>query len=601
MMRTLPLLAGLLIFVSPAAAQESPLAQIPAKAPLVIGVRGVKRAMDRLVAMVKSAVPNHAKAFQTLVDDLLKKGLGGARQLQGLKDDGPIFLVLATLPKVDKLAQLNQASLGLIARVTDYKVFRDGLLTADERKSLAEDKTNGWEAAAFGSGQVFFIPRKDYAVVCWNREAAAAFAKKSQDQGLETTLAKPVARKLLDSDLGIYIDLAAVRKEYEPLVNAGKQAFQGLLDQGGEESDKLDKGLTEMIKGISGALLQLVDDSTYLFVACDFRPQGLAFHVSAGLADGSKTNEILKTLKPAPLAGLGALPAGFATYTAADFGPEPRKAFHPLVKNLLGAAGERGDQTSEKAVEDALVDLLDAGPRELYSGARIGAGRGGLQVWRYAEPAAGLTAQLRMFRALKEGAAYQLVPLKSKPVVKADAQPYRAGKLHRALLKWDVEKLADGLLGSEEKTALLKKLSGDGTTVWFGTVGQQTVQVSAKDWKAASESLDKYFKKQDAIGSDKAFLEARTNLPRETTLVTLIHVPQYGQYFAEVLYEAIKAQGGKGAKAPVAGASKAPDSYLGAAVTLQGGSASLDLWIPVAAAAEFARIVDPVIKQLGEK
>jgi hypothetical protein len=597
MTRTLSLLLALIVSASPAAGQESPLAQIPAKAPLVIGIKGIKRTTDRLAALLKNAVPDQAKAIQALIEDLVKKGLPGNRQFQGLKDDAPLFLVLRSLPKLDKL---KEPSLGLIARVADYKAFRDGLLTPEERKSLAEDKTNGWEKATLGTGQIFFIARKDYAVVCLSQSAAAEFAKPEQP-GFEAALPKPVAQKLLESDIAVYVDVAAITKEYDPLIKAGKIALGDLLDQSGEESSKLDKGQAEMVRGLYAGLLQLADDCTFLLVCCDFRPQGLAFHLTAGVGAASKTNDALKTMKPSALAGLQSMPAGLMTYMGVDFGPEARKAFKPLVKNMLAASGERGDQAGDKALEDALDDLLDARPRQLYSAAKMGAGRCGLQVWQYADPAKAVAAQLRMFRALKEGAAVQLIPLKAKPVVKAEAQAYRDTKLHRASLKWDLDKLGDTLLGSDESGAMLRKFSGDGTIIWFGNVDRQTFQVSAKDWKTANEQLDKYFKKEDAVGVDKAFAEARANLPRETSLVTLLHVPQYGQYFAEFLHEALKAHGVKGVKLPAAPEKKPAESYLGIAVTLQAGQASLDFWVPAAAAREATRIVEPVLKHLSEK
>jgi hypothetical protein len=591
-------LFGLVVFVSTAAAQVSPLAQIPAKAPVVIAVHGVKRSTDRLMALVKNALPEQVKGIQAFIDEMMKKSPVGNRQIKGLKDDGPLFLVLHSLPRLDKL---EPPSLGLIARVADYKAFRDSLLTAEERRSLAEDKANGWEEAALGTGKIFFIPRQDYAVVCFHQPAAAAFAKKEPGPGFEGTLPKPLAQKLLDSDIALFVDWAAVTKQYDPIIKKRKLDLAGLIDQDGEESDKLDKAQAETIKGIAGALLQLVDDSSYFFLSCDFRPQGLALHLSAGLAADSKTNLVLKTMKPSPLTGLEALPAGFTTYTAVDLGPEALKAFRPLVTCMLAPSGERGDQAAEKTLDDALDDLIDAKPRLMCSAARMGTDRAAVQVWQVADAAKGAAAQLRMFRALKEGGSFQLVPVKAKPAVKADAQAYRDTKLHRVSLKWDLDKLADTLLGAEESSAMLKKFSGEGTTLWFGKVGKHNVQVSAATWKAAADYLDKYFKKEDAIGTGKAFMEARKSLPREATLVTLIHVPRYGQYFAEFLYEAFKAQKIKGIKPPVAPENKASDSYLGMAVTLQAGAASFDLWVPAGAASEVSRILEPYLKQLGEK
>src|ERR1700730_4540848 len=102
-----------LLLAAPApAAEESRLAQIPGKAPIVISLRGIERTKDRLLAMIKEAVADLGPVVQAGADKLLKESLNG-RQLKGLKLDGPIFLVFPNLPGVDGLAP----KMALIVRV----------------------------------------------------------------------------------------------------------------------------------------------------------------------------------------------------------------------------------------------------------------------------------------------------------------------------------------------------------------------------------------------------------------------------------------------------------------------------------------------------
>src|SRR5713101_8422881 len=88
--------SGLAVLVMPLAtlAQEpkSALAQVPAGSPIVIQVRGLDRTKNRLLALIKNAVPDLAPKVQTAVDAALNQGLQG-RKLTGLATDGPLFLV----------------------------------------------------------------------------------------------------------------------------------------------------------------------------------------------------------------------------------------------------------------------------------------------------------------------------------------------------------------------------------------------------------------------------------------------------------------------------------------------------------------------------
>jgi hypothetical protein len=138
-----PILLGLLAGPAPAA-EESPLAQVPARAPIVISLHGVKRTTDRLVTMVKKAVPDLGRQVEAQIRDFFEKGFFEGRKLRGLVDDGHIFVVLTQLPKPQ---DEEGPAIAVIARVTDYKAFRDSLMTEDERRTLKADARAGYDVA----------------------------------------------------------------------------------------------------------------------------------------------------------------------------------------------------------------------------------------------------------------------------------------------------------------------------------------------------------------------------------------------------------------------------------------------------------------------
>src|SRR5439155_12101467 len=72
---------------APVGASESPLAIVPAQAPIVVHLRGVERTRDRLAKLLKDALPDLGPAAADRVDELLKTGLEG-RKLQGLDPAG---------------------------------------------------------------------------------------------------------------------------------------------------------------------------------------------------------------------------------------------------------------------------------------------------------------------------------------------------------------------------------------------------------------------------------------------------------------------------------------------------------------------------------
>jgi hypothetical protein len=585
-----------LALLAPArAAEDSPLAQVPANAPIVISLHGVKRTTDRLVTMVKNAVPDLGPQVQTHIADFLKKGFFEGRKLRGLADDGPAFLVFTQLPKGGE--DEEGPAMAVIARVTDYKAFRDSLMTEDERKTLKEDAKAGYEVAQVKEKDLYFVNRKAYAVVSADKKVAAELARNGKGKGLAGTLAPEIARRLQDADLAAYVDLAAVGTQYGKQIKSAQDfintALERAPDAGLASKDKVDA-----IRAITDGLFQAVADGRSVLVTLDFRPDGAALHLEVNVATDSKTNSFLKTLKPAALAAMKSLPADYSTFIGFEFGPEAYKSFHPIMKALAASAGGEEDENkaAAKAISDALDDMLAAKPRR-YLSASTAATQDELHIWDFADPAKGVAAELKLFRALKEGSEYQFRPLKEKPIIKAESQKYRDTKLHYVSMKWDLDKLFESFPGGEDAVKGLKKTMGSGQRLWFGVVDKKYVQVSARNWPTAAKRLDAYFDKKGLIGDkNKAFTLARENLPAKATMVSLTEAAPLAQMLGETIYGILKGQG-MPINAPPAPAKKIPPSFLGVAVAFQSGQAGFDLWVPGGAVRDFRRVFEPMFKQ----
>jgi hypothetical protein len=299
-------------------------------------------------------------------------------------------------------------------------------------------------------------------------------------------------------------------------------------------------------------------------------------------------------MKPSSLGGLETLPTGYLGYTAMEWGPEALKALQPLLLGITGAPeGEQG-----KALQKALDQFAAAGP----SLQRIASGLGGkgLQVTKFNDPAKAAAAQLDALRALEGLTMLGTMPLKEKPVIRPDAETFRGVKYHYFGVKWDFEKQLEKLPGGGEKMAeALKKLTGEGLSMWFGPVEGALVQVSAKDWKAAEKALTQYLDKTAAVGAKHpSFAQTRERLPAKATLVSLLSVARTIDIIAQ--YGGAVAASFGGPALPKLAASKEPEFFLGTGVTLRSGYAGLDVWVPGATAREVRRVFEGIHDARGQ-
>jgi hypothetical protein len=555
-------------------ASDSGLAQVPAQAPVVFYVKGIERTKDRLVTMIKNAVPDLAPLVQAKVDEGIKQALEG-RELKGLPKDGPIFIALTEMPEATPDSPPPAA---VIFRVTNYTEFRDAFLKEEERKTLKADPA-GYETVKISDKDIYLVNRDGYAIATLQKDVAVQFTKKQP--GLDTKLDKDVTKKLLESDAGLYVDMAAVNKKYGDQLKQFRQLLPLLMGQVAQ-SGQVDKGQMEMIKRFAEGIFQLVDDARTFVVATDFRPEGFSLHTQVAVAADSKTNSLLKDAKPVALDGVAKLPAGHLGYWAMQLSPELLKAIQPLISGTMGA-----DAKSAKGLQEALDEMASAEPRSIIANFDIPVE--GLQVWDCKDPGKMAQGLLRLNQSLEEGGSYANAILKDKPKIKPDAENHRGFKLTSVSMVWDLEKMMEKAPGGKQMAEAMKKMMGEGVNSWFGSDGKIYVQVTAKNWESARRQLDEYLDGTNAIGQNKAFQETWKQLPAETTVVTLMDLPQYVAVIADFVGPALQGQG-LPFNIPQLKASKGK-TYLGMALVLQPTRGSVEIWFPGTAVNEIFKMV----------
>lgn len=564
-------LALALVMTAPLAAQDSPLANVPASAPIVIQLHGVERTKDRLVTMVKNALPDFGKVVDEKVEEAFKNGLEG-RELKGLAKNGPVFIVFTEMP----VSGQDPPNIAIMVKVTDYAAFRDGILKDEERKALKKDPA-GFEVTTVDSGkatETYFLEKNGYAIVTPVKEVAVQFTKKFK--GLDGKLGKETAKQLLAADVAVYVDMAAINKQFGDQIKQGREQFIQLMEAG--QGFGGDKNSIEMIKRMVGPLFQAIEDSRAAVVSIDFRPAGLALHAQVQVGSDTATNTVLKDVKPSALQDLAKLPAGQMAYTGMDLSPALVKSFGTL---LLGIPGD----PDSKALKDLFDQIAAAKPK-----AQVGAmdlPPQGIQVWSYEDPAKAADAQLKLLPTLKSGAVFQSGMLKDKPEIKPHDKKHQGFDLHSVRMTFDLEKMIENNPGAQNlpeasKKALvegMKKLTGESVRYWFGTDGKTFVQVTAKDWAGAQKLLDAYLEGKSTVGAQAAFRDARKELPAEATFLSLIDGPKYVRVIAEFVEPLVAGMLPlpPGVLKP---AVEGKTVYMGVAATLQPERASFDLWIP---------------------
>ncbi len=565
------LLAAIPSFAAPVPSEKSPLAWVPAATPVVIHINGLHNLRDHVVAFLRKADPGDADAVQNGTEEFFRDGING-HKIRGVPKNGHILIALMDLNHIND--NDNVPDLAVIVAVEDYKTFRDNLFNEEERKTLKSE--DGYESILlddlpFPGKRCFLVDKKDHAVFTLRKERAAEFAKGGP--GLDGRISKSQSDHLLASDLGLYVSMDILHKDYAEMVKGAREALEEQLKRADEAADRPLKPLLGQARDAIGPLFQAVEDSQGILATIDLRADGLLLHADSEFRASGKTAELLKDFKPTAFSGLDKMPRGQTYYVGMEtVAPLFRLTGTMLFSSVADAKGQEA-----KAIDEAVQEMLQAGPRERLLA--VSAPPSGVEAWRFDDPDKAVAAQARLIAAT--GAALvKAGVLKDQPEIQPHAHKVKGFDFTAVRVRWDVDKMLSPAAGAsqqeKDRLAAAKKALGDGMNLWFGTDGKAFVQVTAPDWDAAQKQLDGYLQGADRIGGDKAFTAARKALPAEATALMVIDVVRQ----AETL-------GGAAPRGPIPADLQGKPGYVGVAATLEPGRAGLDLYVQ----AEVVRMV----------
>jgi hypothetical protein len=193
----------------------------------------------------------------------------------------------------------------------------------------------------------------------------------------------------------------------------------------------------------------------------------------------------------------------------------------------------------------------------------------------------------------------QSVVLKAAPKVAAAARKHQGYAFTEVRLAFDFEATVKDLPDALKENALaqIKNTVGEKMTVWVGTDGKSVVQLAAKDWDAAAAALDRFLDGKDPLGDTAGFKLTRKNLPADASLLVLLETGQT----LTTLMDALRGMEGAIPDFPKVGKIKplkGEPTYVGAAVTLKGDTATANLFLPAPAIAVGRKMLDNLFRNV---
>ncbi len=340
--------------VGQAPAEASWLESVPADIPVVVRCRALEDVKGDLLAMLKAMSPTAAEAVRDDLDGELKeleemfaKGAG----------QGPFFVLLG-LPDP---AQPDFPAWSIIVKATDPAAVIKALAKGGTKpRSL-----DGYESFVDEAGETLYAT-KGTGWVAYGSDEAMIKAIHKPGSSLAGALSPEARARFLAGDVGLYLNIAAVQKQYGDFLEQSKQAIK---DQIGEAMDagvgkaQNDRTATLVFDALTTALK--VGDR--LALSLDFQADGLTIAGLAAVKGDSPAAQGLARAGTGTGQLLERLPAGkmLYVYGAEAFGypgGQAKSSAGVRPRSKVALAVKKAEDDRIRALEDRLVIALSIAP-----------------------------------------------------------------------------------------------------------------------------------------------------------------------------------------------------------------------------------------------
>ena len=548
---------------------SSDLAVVPAGSAVVIHIKGLVGVKDRLLAYLDKAVPDQAAIAKGFIDQAFEEGIDGRKPFKGLAKNGPIFIILPELPKPDQEEPLVLAFL----KAENLNTFVEGAFKKEERESMKKD--GAITALETENGRKLFLAEhKGFAAISNDK----AQLKKALAATESMKIDEIQSAKLLASDIGLYVGLDRLAKDYAEQIKEGRKQIEDGIKQAEEQLPKEQREQFAIVKDLVGPIFQALEDSQGLAATIDFKAEAIVLGLDTALRIDSPTSKSLGGLKPGTNTVMAGLPGGQMMYMGSTNNASLLKAALPLLK--------KASPDAAKAIEATIATLGNGA-----AASAVGIPLVGLDIREATNPAEAAKAAL----AYVENSLASPIgktPVKGKPKITADAATLSGIKFSKMVMEIDLESLTNQEGLPEEMKAgmakAMKGLLGDKITVWVGNDEKRVFQITAPTEQKAGELLKQVMDAKSIVGSSEGFKVVRSNLPADATLVALVDPVKYGSLIVNVLGDVMA---GALPIPPGLGTVKNPKStFFGASISLEPGRAGAQIALPAATVNELVNV-----------
>lgn len=535
------------------------LGSLPADMPIVLRVSGVEQATDDFVAMVRAMSPDTADAFGPQV----KAAVSELTKSIGMGDQRSPALILLQPPKVETIVrevqdaqrQVEQGGLPksdyepravLVFATEDYK---KALATLTDRRSVEpQAQQGGYDKVETDEGKtVFAIQKRGFAAITAHEDLIKEIAAGPR-QSLAETIPATLRSILNEGDLGLYVDLAAIRARYGDQVELFENALMSQLE--GLKEGGFDLG--ESTRLVAVELFEAARQARGVAAHADFTEAGLKTAGKVLMDPDYEATRKLADLGAGTDVELAKLPKDAAYYSfgivdpentgAALFGQEVPQAERRKLASYLGLDKVVASEAFDRAEEQ----YKKAGRAEaVASFSIVESGTRGLCVISAEDPKALIDGTRELVAAFKG----QDVPFLKELNHQQDAQKYKGYTFDRVDVTVDYQALigqvekAANRLGSQVSDEVeqgdvefddddvrqiaegIRTVLGQKLTTWIGTDGETVINVAAADWNEAQGRLDAYFKGDQGIGTTASYKKVRGQLPERASQYNFVNAP----------------------------------------------------------------------------
>jgi hypothetical protein len=482
--------------VGQAPAEASWLKSVPADVPVVARVRALEDVGGDLQAMLKTMSPAAAEAVQNLVEPQLQAFEG----MYGAAAGKNPFFVLFRLPDP---AQPNLSAWGVIVKTGDPAAVIKGLAQDGGEKPKSLD---GYESFPAKDGQTWYATRGTGWVAFGPDEAMIKAVHKPQSS-LGEALSPEVQARFLAGDVGLYLNIAEMHKQYGDFLEQVRPGILAQLEQAQNAGGAQNAQNATMLFDALNTALKVGDR---LALSLDFDAAGLTLAALATVKGDSPAAQGLARARTGTGQLLEKLPGDKMVYVFTAERPGsttgPPK---PGARAMTSPAVDKAVAARMQALEGRLVMAISPMPMQVVSLADP------------KDPQAAVKASLEADKARQaQGEA--------ETTIEPNALTYGGFQLARSRTHVDTQKIVKNantpLPNADE---IMKKMfAGNNVTSYMGTDGKLFLEVTAPSEDLLKAQIDAIKDGSRSLGASASWKALRARFPDQVSVLVLLNAQE---------------------------------------------------------------------------